>query len=105
MSRFDAYYDRRRGRRISMGCKARIKCLTNGQTYYGECVDLSVDGMALRSVFVPQYGERLNVIVLVPGVGGAPGKPFEAEVEVKRCNEVQRGTIYEIGVRIVLRKS
>ncbi|QEL54814.1 PilZ domain-containing protein [Chromobacterium paludis] len=105
MSRFDAYYDRRRGRRITMGCKARIKSLVSGQTYYGECVDLSVDGMALRSAFVPQFGEKLSVIVLVPGVGGTPGKPFEAEVEVRRCNEVQRGMIYEIGVRIVVRKN
>ncbi|UTH73132.1 PilZ domain-containing protein [Chromobacterium sp. IIBBL 290-4] len=88
-----------------MGCKARIKSLLTGETFYGECVDLSVDGMALRSAFVPQFGEKLNVIVLVPSVGGVAGKPFEAEVEVRRCNEVQRGLIYEVGVRILLRKS
>ncbi|OWY39577.1 PilZ domain-containing protein [Xenophilus sp. AP218F] len=105
MPPFDPYRDRRRGRRVSMGCKARIKSLNTGETHYGECVDLSVDGMALRSAFVPQFGERLAVIVLAPAVGGMPGKPFEAVVEVKRCNEVQRGRIYEIGVRILTRKS
>jgi hypothetical protein len=33
-------------RALQMGCKARIKSLHTGETHYGECVDLSVDGMA-----------------------------------------------------------
>lgn len=102
---FDPYRDRRGARRLNMGCKARIRSLNTGETHYGECTDLSVDGLALRSSFVPQFGERLQVLVLTPAVGGLPGKPFEAEVEVRRCNEVQRGLLYEIGTRILSRKS
>jgi len=101
---FDPYHERRRARRLQMGCKARIKSLLTGETHYGECVDLSVDGMALRSSYVPQYGERLSVIVLAPAMGGLPGKPLQAEVEVRRCNEVQRGKIYEMGTRIIQRQ-
>ena len=105
MSPFDPYHERRGARRLQMGCKARIKSLHTGETHYGECVDLSVDGMAFRCSYVPQHGERLSVIVLAPAVGGLPGKPLAAEVEVRRCNEVKRGLVYEIGTRIIQRKS
>ncbi len=103
MPPFDAWHDRRISRRLAMGCRARIKSLNTGETYYGECTDLSVDGMALRSSFVPQHNERLRVIVLGPSVGGVPGQPLEAEVEVRRCNEIERGKLYEIGTRIITR--
>ncbi|CUA82333.1 MULTISPECIES: PilZ domain-containing protein [Gulbenkiania] len=103
MSGFDPRSDRRVARRIRMGCKARIRSLNTGETHYGECTDLSVDGMALRTLFVPQFGERLHVLVLVPPVGGLPGRPLEARVEVRRCNEIERGRLYEIGVRIIER--
>jgi hypothetical protein len=63
---FDPYHERRGARRLQMGCKARIKSLHTGETHYGECVDLSVDGMAFRCSYVPQHGERLSVIVLAP---------------------------------------
>ncbi|HJV07520.1 MAG TPA: PilZ domain-containing protein [Chromobacteriaceae bacterium] len=105
MPPFDPYHERRGSRRIRMGCKARIRSLNTGETHYGECVDLSVDGVALRSSFVPQYGERLSVIVLAPAVGGLSGKPLEVVVEVKRCNEVQRGELYEIGTCFVTLKN
>lgn len=104
MPPFDPYHDRRISRRVSMGCKARIKSLHTGETHYGECTDLSVDGVALRSSYVPQFGERLMVLVLSHPVGGMPGKQFEAEVEVRRCNEVIRNSIYEIGAKIVARR-
>ena len=47
---------------------------------------------------------RLEVIVIVPGVGNMPMKPLEALVEVRRCNEVERGKLYEIGARIIDRR-
>ncbi len=103
MKPFDTHYERRGGKRMQMGCRAKLKSRHTGETFYGECVDLSIDGMALRSTFVPQFGERLDVVVLVPPVSGLPGKPFEALVEVRRCNEVERGRLYEIGVKILKR--
>jgi len=100
---FDPYHDRRGSRRITMGCKARIKSLHTGETHYGECTDLSVDGLALRTSYVPQFGERLMVLVLSHPVGGMPGTRFEAEVEVRRCNELVRQQVYEIGTKILSR--
>jgi len=102
---FDAWQDRRHSRRLAMGCKARIKSLNTGETHYGECTDLSVDGLALRSSFVPQPKERLRVIVIAPSAGGMPGQTLDAEVEVRRCNEIERGRLYEIGTRIIVRHS
>lgn len=106
MKPFDSHYhDRRVGRRLRMGCRAKMKSLHTGETHYGECVDLSVDGMAIRCMYVPQHGERLEVVVIVPGVGSMPTKPLEAIVEVRRCNEVERGKLYEIGARIIDRRA
>ncbi|MFC3532828.1 PilZ domain-containing protein [Vogesella facilis] len=99
------YQDRRIGRRMRMGCRAKFKSLHTGETHYGECVDLSVDGMAIRCSYVPQHGEKLEVVVIVPGVGSVPMRPLEATVEVRRCNEVERGKLYEIGARILQRRS
>lgn len=103
MPPFDAYHNRRGARRLSMQCKARIKSLHTGETHYGECADISVDGMALHTSYVPQFGERLVVLVLSPAVGNAPGRPFEAEIEVRRCNELLNNRLYEIGAKIVER--
>ncbi|AXK40905.1 PilZ domain-containing protein [Crenobacter cavernae] len=88
-----------------MGCRARIKSLLTGDVHYGECIDLSVDGIAIRTSFVPRYAERLEVTLRVPPVGNIPAKPFIVEAEVCRCQEVDPGRLYDIGVRIVKRKS
>jgi hypothetical protein len=101
---FDSHYNRRGSRRVSMGCKARIKSLHTGETHYGECADISVDGISLHTSYVPQFGEHLKVLVLSPAVGNLPGKPFEAEVEVRRCNELVRNELYEIGAKIITRR-
>ncbi|WP_293230862.1 PilZ domain-containing protein [Paludibacterium sp.] len=101
---FDSHHNRRGSRRVSMRCKARIKSLHTGETHYGECADISVDGIALHTSYVPQYGEHLMVLVLTPAVGSVPGRPFEAEVEVRRCNELERHRLYEIGAKILTRR-
>lgn len=104
MPPFDSYHNRRSSRRVSMGCKARIKSMHTGETHYGECADISVDGIALHTSYVPQYGEHLKVLVLSPSVGNLPGRPFEAEVEVRRCNELVPERLYEIGAVILSRR-
>ncbi|MDC7713861.1 PilZ domain-containing protein [Vogesella sp. LYT5W] len=103
MKPFDAHHERRGGKRLRMGCRAKMKSHHTGETHYGECVDLSVDGLAIRSAFVPQFGEILEVTIIVPPVGEVYSKPFEAVVEVRRCNEVERGKLYEIGAKIIKR--
>lgn len=103
MNPFDAHHERRGGKRMRMGCRAKMKSRHTGETHYGECVDLSIDGMAIRSAFVPQFGEVLEVTIIAPSAGALSSKPFEAVVEVRRCNEVVRGKLYEIGARIMER--
>ncbi|MCW3479262.1 PilZ domain-containing protein [Neisseriaceae bacterium JH1-16] len=95
----------RSARRIPMGCKARIKSLFSGQTAYGHCVDLSVDGIALRSSFVPQHGERLSIVLLPPPAVGELMQPFYLDIEVRRCSEIVSGVLYEIGAIIMERAS
>jgi hypothetical protein len=71
-----------------MGCKARIKSLHTGETHYGECVDLSVDGLAFVVRLFPSMASAC-LSSCWPRCGVLPGKPLEAEVEVRRCNEVK----------------
>lgn len=106
MSPRDSHLERRVARRIKMqGCKARIKSLQTGEVHYGECTDLSVDGVAIRTSYVPQFGERLEITMREPAIGKAREKPFVIEAEVRRCNEIEPGRTYEIGMSIVLRKN
>lgn len=102
---FDRHRDRRGALRVPMVCRARIKTLdVGGRSYYGECTDISVDGMAIRTDYVPQYLERFEVVILTPDIGGRAGEPLKALVEVRRCNEVERGRLYELGVAIIERR-
>jgi hypothetical protein len=102
----DSHRERRIARRIRMaGCKARLKSLLTGEVFYGECFDLSVDGLSIRTAFVPQFGEVLEVMLRTPAVGSAMEKPLIVEAEVRRCNELEPGRLYEIGMAILERKS
>ncbi|MDN0076355.1 PilZ domain-containing protein [Crenobacter sp. SG2303] len=94
----------RSSRRIPLGCKARIKSQVSGETTYGHCVDLSVDGIALRSSYVPQQGERLSVVLLPLPSAGELIQPFYLDIEVRRCSEIVSGLLYEIGATIVERE-
>jgi hypothetical protein len=89
---------------VKMGCKAKVRSLISGESCYGECTHLSVEGIALRISFVPQYRERFEVFMMPADVGAEPGKPFVVEAEARMCNELERGRLYEIGMLIVRRK-
>lgn len=104
MAEVDPRRDRRVTRRVKMGCKAKIRVPASGETFYGECVDLSVDGLAVRSNFVPRFGERVDVVLMVAGIGGQPARPLALHAEVRRCNEWVSGYLYDIGLRIVSRE-
>lgn len=90
---------------VKMSGKAKIKSLISGEANYGECTHLCVDGITIRATFVPQYGELLEIIMLPPAIGAVPSKRFVVEAEVRRCNELVRGSLYEIGMVITRRKS
>lgn len=95
MNRHPANGERRLDRRIPLGASARIQPPA-GDAVAGVCVDLSVGGMTLHTMYVPRALEVL--VVTVDSPTGA--KALVARVEVKRCHALGDG-FYEVGGAIV----
>jgi hypothetical protein len=97
----DRMSERRRERRIPLGCKVGIKVPGGGETIVGVCTNLSVGGMTIQSGHVPRMGEFFEVAVLPPESGGS-FMPLHARVQVRRCNALEEAGRYEMGVEIVV---
>ncbi|WP_083930469.1 PilZ domain-containing protein [Chitiniphilus shinanonensis] len=93
--------EQRSALRVPMNCKVKIRTLDFGPPYYGECIDLSVTGMTIRTSFVPRPDEEFEIFVMPPMSGAGPRDPLSARVRVVRCHEVERGKLYELGLFIV----
>ena len=93
--------DKRNSRRVPIECPTRIRTMDIGPSYYGTCIDLSVNGLTIHTNFVPRPGEELEVTVLPPRAGEIMTPPMMARVRVKRCHELEQGEVYEIGLEIV----
>ena len=89
----------RNGRRIPLNCQVKIRITESGETAYGTTKDLSVDGIALVTDYVPRFGQLLDIHVLPPQ--GSAVKPLRALVQVRRCVRVEGGHNYEIGAAIL----
>jgi hypothetical protein len=89
----------RNGRRIPLNCQVKIRVTESGETAYGVTKDLSVDGIALVTDYVPRFGQLLELHVLPPQ--GSVIKPLRALVQVRRCAQVVAGCSYEIGAAIL----
>ncbi|WP_148715207.1 PilZ domain-containing protein [Chitinolyticbacter meiyuanensis] len=89
--------EQRSALRIPIDCKVKIRTLDYGPPHYGVCTDLSVTGMTIRTLFVPRPDEEFEVYVMSP----AGQSPLSARVKVKRCHEIERGKLYELGLAIV----
>lgn len=96
----DRMTERRRDRRIPLGCKVGIKLAHQAQPVVGTCVDLSVGGLTIRSTHVPQMDEVFEIAVLPPEPGGR-FLPLHARVRVRRCHGLEEAGLYEMGVEIV----
>lgn len=91
--------DQRSARRVPVSFRAKIKVADGQFSFYGECTDLSVGGMTLRTSYVPRPREEFEVYLLPPRQPGFPGvRPFSARVRVMRCHEIERNRLYEIGL-------
>jgi len=88
----------RGARRIPIFCQVKIRVPDSGEIAYGTTRNLSVDGLALVTDYVPRFGEMLEVHVLPPA-GGATA-PLHALVQVKRCIRKKEAHLFEIGVAI-----
>lgn len=94
-------HELRRNRRVPVRFPAKIRTLDFGQVFYGECLDLSVDGMTLQTMYIPRLHEELDVYLMPPRIGAAPAKPFAARVKVMRCHELASHHRYELGLSIL----
>ena len=100
MDDMDRMTERRRDRRIPLGCKVGIKLKNVAAPIVGTCVELSVGGMTIRSAHVPCMDEIFEIAVLPPEPGGVY-QPLHARVQVRRCHGVAQAGLYEMGVEIV----
>ena len=101
MSQTNSWQDTRSALRVPVKFQAKICTDIPGPAEYGECTDLSVGGMTLRTSYVPCLHEEFEVYLLPPRVGNVPVQPFAARVKVIRCHELERGQLYELGLSIL----
>jgi len=93
--------ERRTAVRIPLGSEAFIQpAASQHPPRKARCVDLSVDGMTLHTVYVPRPDEIFEVIVR-PHEGPLAGPPIHVRAQVKRCHPVNGSAIYEVGVKII----
>ncbi|WP_432720002.1 PilZ domain-containing protein [Jeongeupia wiesaeckerbachi] len=89
--------DARGALRVPLDCKVRLRGI-DGRSYYGVCADLSVTGLTVRTMFVPQEDELLDVCVLPPPQGGRT-QPLSARARVVRCHAID-DELFELGLAI-----
>ena len=94
-------HELRRNRRVPVRFPAKIRTLDFGQVFYGDCVELSVEGMTLQTMYVPRPDEELDVYLMPPRMGKAPAKPLSARVKVMRCHALNDDHRYELGLFIL----
>ena len=82
-------------------CQGKLRSRVTNQTYPALCYDVRITGMQVCTPYVPQQGERIELTVYPPDIGGRPSEPFTTEVEAVCCLEVQQGQLYQLTVNIV----
>ena len=87
---------------MKLRCPARIRT-RRGETFYGECVELTVEGLSVHSEYVPQFREMLEIIVTAPDLAGKPVAPLRLTTEVMHCCAVEPGSRFEMAMTIVAR--
>ncbi len=96
----DRMTERRRDRRIPLGCKVGIKLEDAAAPVVGTCVELSVGGLTIHSTHIPRMDEVFEIAVLPPEPGGS-FLPLHARVRVRRCHALGQAGLYAMGVEIV----
>lgn len=86
--------------RVPVLFQVRIRPQGISASFYGQCTDLSVTGMTVRSSFVPRPGEMLEVHAVQPAVGCERARIFAARAQVMRSHELEAGKLYELGLSI-----
>lgn len=95
--------ERRSAVRIPVGCEATIVPPPPYSRQSAVCLDLSVDGMTLKTRYVPRPDEVFDVIVVPPGSGTTPGsaRKMHVRVQVRRCQAIAGTGEFSLGVKIL----
>lgn len=93
--------DQRSALRVPVSCKVKLRLPDLGMSYYGECTDLSVQGLTVQTNYVPRPQEELEVYVMPPSSPGGARQPMALHVRVMRCHALPRGELYELGLSIL----
>ncbi|WP_028453300.1 PilZ domain-containing protein [Chitinilyticum aquatile] len=93
--------DQRSALRVPVSCKVKLRLPDLGMSYYGECTDLSVQGLTVKTNYVPRPQEEFEVYVMPPSAPGSPREPMALHVRVMRCHALQQKEMYELGLSIV----
>jgi len=99
MDRYRAEVERRRNRRMELGCGAKLFVRGQAEPLEAVCTELSVGGLAVHAGYVPRADEVLEVLVAAPR-GGVARPPLRVRAVVRRCQRLSSGD-YEIGLEIV----
>ena len=92
--------ERRGALRIPIGCEASIVPPPPYPRHKAVCVDLSVDGMTLKTRYVPRPDESFDVIVNPPA-GPSSIRTMHVRVQVKRCQAIAGTDEFSLGVKIL----
>jgi hypothetical protein len=95
----DRMTERRRDRRIPLGCKVGIRFEGQSALVIGTCVELSVGGMTIHSNHVPRMDEVFELAVLPRAGRRLPA--LHARVRVRRCHGLPQPGLYAMGVEII----
>ncbi|MCB1910735.1 MAG: PilZ domain-containing protein [Zoogloeaceae bacterium] len=99
MDRHQANMERRRNRRIALGCEARLIVQGLATPVDAICTEVAVGGLTLHAAYVPRSGERVEVLVAAPR-GGLALPALRVWATVRRCQRGEAGN-YEIGLEII----
>ena len=91
--------ERRRNRRIALGCEASLFIRGQASPIEALCTEIAVGGLTLHAEYVPRAGEQVEVLVASPR-NGIARPPLRVRAIVRRCQRYQSGD-YEIGLEII----
>ncbi|WP_156939066.1 hypothetical protein [Deefgea rivuli] len=93
--------DQRGALRMQVSCKVKIRPMDLGLPFYGECTDLSVTGMTVKTSYVPRPEEEFDIYVMPAQTHALRSEPFSARVRVKRSHQIESCSLFELGLEII----
>ncbi|QZA76524.1 PilZ domain-containing protein [Deefgea tanakiae] len=93
--------DQRGALRMQVSYKVKIRPMDLGLPFYGDCTDLSVTGMTVKTSYVPRPEEEFDIFLMPARSHILRSEPFSARVRVKRSHKIEFSTLFELGLEII----